>query len=79
MLKASSFGGSRQHNPGHLKSESMYIDDMVKLVVNEKYETILNLHQYSIEDFIALFEIVFTRMVNQYLDAENMKRNMNKK
>jgi hypothetical protein len=79
VLKASSFGGSKQHNPGYLKSESTYIDDMIKLIVSEKYETLLNLHQYSVEEFITLFEIIFTKTVNQYLDAENMKRNMYKK
>jgi hypothetical protein len=52
---------------------------MIKLIVSEKYETLLNLHQYSVEEFITLFEIIFTKTVNQYLDAENMKRNMYKK
>jgi len=52
---------------------------MVKFIVSEKYETILNLHSYSIEEFLALFELAIVKNVNQALEMKTAKQNMLKK
>lgn len=48
-------------------------------IVSEKYETILNLHEYSIEEFLALFELVIVKNVNQAMEMKIAKQNMLKK
>jgi hypothetical protein len=52
---------------------------MIQLVVSEKYETILNLHQYSMEEFLALFELIVVKNVNQAMEMKIAKQNMLKK
>jgi hypothetical protein len=52
---------------------------MVQFIVSEKYETILNLHEYSIEEFLALFELVIVKNVNQAMEMKIAKQNMLKK
>jgi len=62
-----------------LKAESPYINEMVQFIVAEKYETILNLHEYSMEEFLALFELVVVKNVNQAIEMKTAKQNMLKK
>ena len=52
---------------------------MVQFIVSEKYETMLNLHEYSIEEFLALFELVVVKNVNNAMEMKQAKRNMLKK
>lgn len=76
MLKVSSFGGFEADGTS-LKVESEYTDGMINFIVSEKYETYLNLHNYSIEDFIALYEIALVKTINGVLEMR--KINMLKK
>jgi hypothetical protein len=50
---------------------------MINSIVSEKYETLLNLRNYSMEDFLTLYEIVLVKFVNEALEMR--KINMLKK
>lgn len=52
---------------------------MIQFVVSEKYETMLNLHKYSMEEFLALFELIVVKNVNQAMEMKIAKQNMLKK
>lgn len=47
---------------------------MVHLIVAEKYETIDRLRNYSVEEFLALFEIVFVQSTNKAIEMLKIKR-----
>lgn len=59
-----------------ISSDSKYIDAMIKTIVSEKYETIKNLHDYSVEEFIALYEIILVNTVTKALAMNKVKSEM---
>jgi len=50
---------------------------MINFIVSEKYETFSNLRNYSVEDFLTLYEIVLVKVVNEAMELR--KINMLKK
>ena len=55
-----------------LKVESNYTDFMINFIVSEKYETYNNLHNYSVEDFLTLYEIALVRSINSALELKKI-------
>ena len=47
------------------------MDGMVTLIVSEKYETLKNLYEYSVEDVLDLFEIALVSRINTRILADN--------
>jgi len=71
-------GGLNNSDVITLKVETPYFDHMVKTIVFENYETLLNLREYSVEDFLALFEIVYIKKINSVIASESARRKMGK-
>jgi len=61
-----------------LKSESPYVDHMVRSIVFAQYETMPNLRKYSVEEFLALFEIIYVKNANKAIAFEIARGKMGK-
>ena len=48
---------------------------MVELIVSEKYETMKNLHDYSVEEFLALYEMIVVKNIKQRLAMKALNDN----
>jgi len=51
---------------------------MVRSIVFAQYETMPNLREYSVEDFLCLFEIIYVKNANKAIAFEMARRNLGK-
>lgn len=50
------------------------LDTWMQLIILKKYETLKNLWEYDMEDYLALFELVLVATANETLSMMNMSR-----
>lgn len=50
------------------------LDSWVQLIISKKYETLFNLYQYDMEDYLGLFELVLINTVNEALAMNNIQK-----
>ena len=61
-----------------LKIKTKYLDDMMQTIIAEKYDTLTNLRTYSIEEFLAVYELAYVKQINRMIDLEAVRRGMKK-
>lgn len=66
--------GQAKPNAKFLSIENEYMNPMIGCIIAEKYETLANLKQYTISEFLYLFECVIVYNINKAKAIEALKK-----
>ena len=66
--------GQNKSNIKFLNVESDYANQMIGFIIAERYETLLNLKQYTISEFLYLFECAIVYNINKAKALEGLKK-----
>lgn len=67
---------SEFNNQSEFKVKHENYDPMIELIVTERYETIKNLYDYDVEDFLLLFEMILVKNANRMISMQKQSREM---